>query len=221
MKTMMVYDELTGEEKPYVMFVGRQEEFLKAYPPKEGWSVVTRIFDPNGINAHRMQMREKLAVAGKDAKEYDPNVGMYAGFQAELINREGRVVATGHAVCAITDPSGRFWEKLETRARNRLITGLGFGSDAFLNDEIEDINDLNRKNRRTENKPSLAVVQTSEKPVETAPAVVKDSGNQVKPMVDVQPAVVRQIRHLCKVKGKPFSEPKTQEEAQKMLETLS
>ncbi|MCC8999773.1 MAG: hypothetical protein LM522_09780, partial [Candidatus Contendobacter sp.] len=115
-------------------------EFLRRYPPAEGFSVQTEILDSFSVQPGWMKLYE-IAIHGGHAPE---SLGLpplrsrdYALIgRATLRDPKGRILATATAAQVTPDV-----ERLETAARQRLLAALGFGGELVEEDEARDPRD--------------------------------------------------------------------------------
>ncbi len=136
-----VFDQQSGEVKPYKLMSARLPDFLKEYPKSEGYQVKVSTSDmlhskPGLIRLYEAAMTANMAPnqAGLPPLP-DANIVI---FTASLIDKEGRVLDSASATRHLTGYP-KEWEKGETAARQRLLAALGFGGDCFDEDETADI----------------------------------------------------------------------------------
>ena len=109
-------------------------EFLRRYPPAEGFSVQTEILDSFSVQPGWMKLYE-IALHGGHPPE---SLGLpplrsrdYALIgRATLRDPKGRILATATAASVTPDV-----ESLETAARQRLLAALGWGGEICDEDE--------------------------------------------------------------------------------------
>lgn len=127
-----------GDMVRYRRLSARLPEFLETYPPREGFRVEVKYLDPVEVKPGLKSLYEAALAAGKAPVE----MGLPALtattviFRAELIDTDGRILATASALRPIQ--SYKDWEKGETAARQRLLAALGFGGEVFDADEAGD-----------------------------------------------------------------------------------
>jgi hypothetical protein len=180
-----------GDSIRYRRLSARLPEFLEAYPPRDGYRVEVRYLDPVEVKPGLKRLYEAALTAGKTPAEagLPALAATTVIFRAELIDAEGRMLATASALRPIQ--SYKDWEKGETAARQRLLAALGFGGEVFDEDEAGDQEDqgLRRQDRpqaRAEQRPSEPQPAPQERPAVSEP---------------IPASLLRQIDHQARLKG--------------------
>lgn len=217
-------------------------EFLRRYPPAEGFSVQTEILDSFSVQLGSMKLYE-IALHGGHPPE---SLGLpplrsrdYALIgRATLRDPQGRILATATAAQVTPDV-----ERLETAARQRLLAALGFEGELVEADEARDQRDpgltitlevpVHRPatETRTESGADTAAappvnevvaVATETQGVEAADAVTPmDAAIPAEPPLDrALPLLQRQIASLARLRGVAAPEVHTRSEGQAALKTL-
>lgn len=169
-----VFDERSGDVKPYKLMSARLPDFLKEYPKSEGYQVKFTTTDmlhskPGLIRLYEAAMAANMAPnqAGLPPLP-DANIVI---FTASLVDKDGKVLESASATRHLTGYP-KEWEKGETAARQRLLAALGFGGDCFDDDEKADIAQLDTRPksqpRKEEGKSQEAVQESGQKDESTS-----------------------------------------------------
>jgi len=110
-------------------------------------------------------------------------------FRAELLDAEGRMLAAASALRPIQ--SYKDWEKGETAARQRLLAALGFGGEAFDEDEAGDQEDQGLRH------PDRPQARVEQRPSEPQPAAQERQAVSE----PIPASLLRQIEHQARLKG--------------------
>ena len=107
-----------GESKHLKSYSTRLESFLAQYPPMSGWAIQTegKIIPP-------------ITTGDEPAIQFD----------AYLVDPQGQKRTNRSSLGKLS--VNKAWQKTETNACSRLLAALGFGSEVFDEEEIEDFLD--------------------------------------------------------------------------------
>ena len=217
-------------------------EFLRRYPPAEGFSVQTEILDSFSVQPGWMKLYE-IALHGGHPPE---SLGLpplrsrdHALLcRATLRDPKGRILATATASQVTPDV-----ERLETAAQHRLLAALGFEGELVEADEARDQHDSGftitpevpahcpATETRAESRVDTAAappvnevvaVATEIQGVEAADAVTPvDAAIPAEPPLDrALPLLQRQIASLARLRGVAAPDVHTRAEGQAALKTL-
>lgn len=115
MKAVTIFTE-DGEDRDYVPVSRRLPDFMREYPPQEGWQVRVGQYAP---------------------AEFGLDMPGWVVCRAALFSPEGHEVNSGSSLFPVV--GYKDWEKGETAARQRLLAALGFGGDILDQDEHNDM----------------------------------------------------------------------------------
>ena len=217
-------------------------EFLRRYPPAEGFSVQTEILDSFSVQPGWMKLYE-IALHGGHPPE---SLGLpplrsrdYALIgRATLRDPKGRILASATASQVTPDV-----ERLETAARHRLLAALGFEGELVEADEAGDPRDPGlaitpevpahgpasetRAESGADTAPAVSVndvvvVATETPGAEAADAVTPvDAAIPAEPPLDrALPLLQRQNASLARLRGVAAPEVHTRSEGHAALKTL-
>jgi hypothetical protein len=249
-----------GSMSPYVPLEDRLPRFLQAFPPQAGYAVVIDHEDCLGVTAARSAAFNEFvskcgpALFGNRANEGDPQgdatgeaddketsdirralmqklmAPAAAVFTAKLINtNQDRIIAKRSALK--TMESYEDWEKGETKALQRLMAAVGFGSADFLADETDEIAARNRATRESmsdrpepETATEVAEAEPKEpvKPKQDAASRKPAKAEQSAPGTDDEryQAVANQIKNIARMRGVEIDVPSEYDAAKKVLKQL-
>jgi hypothetical protein len=159
-------------------------------------------------------------------------------FTASLYDKTGNVVANASAM-RFRLSEYKDWEKAETAARQRLLAALGFGGEILDEDEAGDMTEQGLRIKApasvAPSKPHGKDKSKSDPAPVVDPAAAEGTSVEEKPEVGspsqevetsdtpeetIQPAILRQIEHQAKIKGKPVPKVKNMVEARSKLKEL-
>ncbi len=172
-KVIELFSE-NGEPFSYLKLSARLPEFLKEFPPKEGYSVIVEANDALSIKTGLLQLYEAAITSGKTFEEaglppYNSNDTVV--FTAKLLDENNKVVSERKSVKSVT--GYKDFETGETAAVQRLLASLGHGGEMFDHDESADFDDQNL----TTEKPASQV--TSVKPAKSTKKVASNKATPV------------------------------------------
>lgn len=200
-----------GETVRYRRLSARLPKFLEAYPPREGFRVEAKYLDPVEVKPGLKRLYEAALTAGKTPAEagLPALTATTVIFRAELIDAEGRILATASALRPIQ--SYKDWEKGETAARQRLLAALGFGGEVFDEDEAGDQADQGLSNQApTHQEPALTETEPPPGERPTAPPAGNPERQRVQPSARqasqqgaeaIPQSLLRQLAHQAHIKG--------------------
>lgn len=118
----------------------RLPEFLKTYPPAEGWKVEIRQAHLMDTSPALLELAKVALGSGKDLQIVGLSNAELASyvFEARLINPEGLVIRNASARVVAPSSKVKAWEAGETASLNRLLAMLGFGGGVLAEDEAND-----------------------------------------------------------------------------------
>lgn len=129
-----------GDAVTYRTLATRLPDFLASYGPAQGYAVTTEFMDPLTLKPGLQALYSAAMSAGHkpEAVGLPPLTAALTTTicRAVLQNTQGQVLATATAAKAIQ--AYKDLEILETAARQRLLAALGFGGEAFEDDEAQD-----------------------------------------------------------------------------------
>jgi len=136
---VLITDSQTGEENKYIPLSERYQEFLNQYGPDDGYRIEIDTSDYLQQNPGLNHLYETAIAAGKNPEDIGlPKIMEVTIFRARLF-KDDQVIQTASSAKPMM--SYKDWEIGETAARQRLIAAMGFGSEAFLDDELKDLKD--------------------------------------------------------------------------------
>jgi len=118
----------------------RLPEFLKTYPPAEGWKVEIRQAHLMDASPALLELAKVALSSGKDLQIVGLSNAELASyvFEARLVNPEGHVIRNASARVVAPSSKVKAWEAGETASLNRLLAMLGFGGGVLSEDEAND-----------------------------------------------------------------------------------
>lgn len=118
----------------------RLPEFLKAYPPQDGWRVEIRHGHLLDTSPALLELAKVTLNAGKDLQTIGLTTADMSAYvyTAHLIDADNKIVRTASARSVAPAAAGKTWEAGETAALNRLMAMLGFGGHLLDADEAKD-----------------------------------------------------------------------------------
>lgn len=118
----------------------RLPEFLKTYPPAEGWKVEIRQAHLMDASPALLELAKVALGCGKDLQLVGLSNAELASyvFEARLVNPEGLVIRNASARVVAPASKVKAWEAGETASLNRLLAMLGFGGGVLSEDEAHD-----------------------------------------------------------------------------------
>jgi len=218
-----------GQAKDYELLASRLPKFLEKYGPEKGYRIIIESTDFVSSQPGLLRLYEAAISGGIKPKDIGlPSIGHGFVFTAKLIKGD-EVVLTASSLQTVLELKD--WEIGETAARQRLVAAAGFDGTSIRKDEEADMaaqkleTDTNpelkpvaatRRGSRggkgkKDTKPASAPDEKAPKPV-SKPNPEKASG--------VPPAMLRQIEHLAKLKGKKVETPTSMEKAKNALKEL-
>lgn len=232
-----------GQVNQYRALSDRLPEFLKEYGPEKGYQVVLKVTDAVTLQAGLAALYAEALKSSLNPRDMGlPDLVGGMVFRATLLNKDGKEIANAtahrHRVSAYKD-----FEKGETAARQRLLAALGFGGGIFDEDEVGDMTDqgLNLQAPHTSATPvpatttkaprvigaakteEAATVPPPQAAVEEAPTSQPAQVQESEPNAraeSIPPAILRQIEHQAKLKGKPVPTVTSLAEARAKLKEL-
>lgn len=170
-----------GNDVQYKRYAARLLEFLKAYPPADGYRVEIERTDLLSQQKGLLSLLREAIIAGKKPSDVGiPGIERIVNVlvcTAKLLNPQNQVVKSASAAMNISEHKD--FETLETAANQRLIAALGFGGEVFNEDEDADLRSQGREVRSgaTDSAPSREPERTtspSSAPLSFAEAPAKD-----------------------------------------------
>lgn len=234
-KVIELFSE-NGDPFSYIKLSARLPDFLKEFPPSDGYSVIVEANDALSIKTGLLKLYEAAIVSGKSFSEAglpEYNSHDTVVFTARLTDKDNKVISERKSVKSVT--GYKDFEAGETAAVQRLLASLGHGGEIFDHDETSDFTDQNLTIAKPESQ------DTSAKPVKTAKketskkaeAVVKKDTTENKPKVDkttktnvsveiegVSDLMIQQMTELSALKGIDIPEYTTLAGAKKALKFL-
>lgn len=118
----------------------RLPEFLKTFPPAEGWKVEIRQAHLMDASPALLELAKVALNSGKDLQLVGLSHAELASyvFEARLVNPEGQVIRNASARVVAPSSKVKAWEAGETASLNRLLAMLGFGGGVLSEDEAND-----------------------------------------------------------------------------------
>ena len=239
-----------GSASRYKRVSARMPEFLAKYGPDKGYRVLSSVTDYLDVTTGRFKVLLAQAQNGNlpsdVAKQLWEDRKMV--FTAKLANEAGDVVAEASAIKPIFNMKD--YEIGETAALQRLMAKVGFGGEIFDTDEDEDLASIGQPldeqsatpavstatvspikavpKPETETNASEEVQESVSKDAENANAAEQQQGENEKQTprgkrVDpdkIQPAQLRQLQSLARVKGVECPKVTTPKELQAELARL-
>jgi hypothetical protein len=216
------YIDLENGER-YLRYAERVPHFLKEYPPKEGYRVLTEMQDLLSLQPGRLSLLREAIAAGKKLSdlglpglEDDINTMVCV---VKLLNAQAQIVRTASALCVLKNQKD--FEILETAANQRLLAALGFDGSVFNADENADLQAQGVALRTTAGSQQNAVPSGAKS---TAPVIQEPAartGNAAPgAAAQVPPAQRRQIENLAKSLGEAAPVLNSPEDASAELRRL-
>lgn len=134
-----------GPFGPYKKVSQRLPDFLKEFPPDEGWGVEIEVVDPLSCRPGLLELYKECIRHGRTARGLpDPNDPAWKAvlFIAKL-TKDGRTLITASCLQAIEFEYD--YESAETRARGRLMSACGFGPETLDEDELRQPEDRGKR----------------------------------------------------------------------------
>lgn len=170
-----------GNDVQYKRYAARLLEFLKAYPPADGYRVEIERTDLLSQQKGLLSLLREAIIAGKKPSDVGiPGIERIVNVlvcTAKLLNPQNQVVKSASAAMNISEHKD--FETLETAANQRLIAALGFGGEMFNEDEDADMRAQGREVRPGASDPAPSrepeqSASSSSGPLSFAEAPAKD-----------------------------------------------
>lgn len=222
-ETVKIFN-MDGSASDYELLASRLPKFLEVYGPDKGYRVVIEATDYLESRPGLMRLYEAALAGGmKPVDAGLPSIGRGIIFKATLLDKDGNMVLNASALHAIN--TNKDWECGETAARQRLVAAAGFNGNLIRQDEKADM-----ENQKLETAHETQVPEHEKKPTRrgkrgkgkenTATSLPPAKPEKLAKAGTVPPAMLRQIEHLAKVKGKTVETPNTLDEAKAALKGL-
>jgi hypothetical protein len=137
-KTITIFND-DGSFTAYRPLSQRVPEFLRHYPPEQGYAVIIEVQDTLNLRPGLRRLYERAVSQGHKPEAVGlPPVTqeVVMQFQAKLVDAQGRVLGMASAIKPIHQYKD--YEIGETAARQRLLAALGFGGEVFDAEEEQD-----------------------------------------------------------------------------------
>jgi len=210
-----------GTAGDYELLASRLPKFLEKYGPDKGYRVVVQTKPLLELKPGMLRLYEAAIQAGKAPTEVGlPAIGEGVVFKASLIDENGNTVLTASSLCKINEYKD--WEVGETAARQRLVAAAGFNGSLIEKDEKSDIAEQQKTAKpKPTRRGSRGKGGGEDKSYSDNGSVTKlPTATQAAKTGEVPPAMIRQIEHQAKVKGKEVRTPVTMDEAKALLKEL-
>lgn len=234
-QVVQIADEY-GETSLYKKVSARIPDFIKEYPPDDGWRIETNMTDMLSLQKGRLSLiREAIAVGKKPEEVGLPGLDDWNVMvcNCTLYNKAKEAVCNRSASMAINQ--NKDMERLETAAFQRLLGALGFGGEIFDDDDFSNITDTNRT-VVTEEKAIVPIVETSSttsqennKKAESKVNAVSECSDSSSDNTagtedendDIPVALVRQIKSLSDQLGNKAPTVSSLDEAKKVIKEFN
>lgn len=235
-----------GEVFDYLPVSARVKGFLETFGPNNGYRIESKSVDYLQYAQGRLALSIALANQGKLSDEQAKSLfdDKKVVFTCQLLDKENKIVAEASAVKQIVTLKDH--EVGETSAFQRLMAKLGHGGEVFDHDESFDmaaqnltktkpaleptISHNSNKNDDTEEKSHLSVVPASEQQTtqervtaEQSPSEKSSRNSTGQNKVDstvIQPAQLRQLERLAKLKCVEMPSVSSTEDVRRELKRL-
>lgn len=220
-----------GDDVQYRRYAARLPEFLKAYPPADGYRVEIERTDLLSQQKGLLSLLREAIIAGKKPSDVGiPGIERIVNVlvcTAKLLNPQNQVVKSASAAMAISEHKD--FETLETAANQRLIAALGFGGEVFNQDEDADLRAQGRDVRPSAADPAPSGEPVRSTPSSGAPLSFAEDTSRERPASpgadsqedDVTEAERRQIENLARRVNAPVPTLRTRADVKAARQQLS
>ena len=230
---------MDGSVSKYKKLSARLPEFLKRFPPEEGYSVTVESNDALSIKQGLLQLYKAAIKSGRSFEEVGLppyKVENTIIFTARLRDGNNRILSERQAVKVVMDYKD--FETGETSAVQRLLASVGFGGEIFDDDENRDFEDQSLETRLVsdtelineedspvntdENKETISTSDVDKKSTtgDEVPTSTIGSAEPKKAIEGVTDMMIQQMEELSALKGVSIPKYRSLSGAKKALKFL-
>jgi hypothetical protein len=220
-----------GDDVQYKRYAARLPDFLKAYPPADGYRVEIERTDLLSQQKGLLSLLREAIIAGKKPSDVGiPGIERIVNVlvcTAKLLSPQNQVIRSASASMNISEHKD--FETLETAANQRLIAALGFGGEVFNQDEDADLRAQGREVRPSAADPAPSGESERSTPSSGAPLSFAEDTSRDRPASlgadpqedGVTEAERRQIENLARRVGAPVPTLRTRADVKAARQQLS